>query len=206
MSAPAVLGFAAVSLAVIAVPGPSVLFAVSRAVASGRRVALLTVLGNASGLFVQVVVVTVGLGVVVTGSELAYAGLKVAGATYLIWLGLSALRHRHDALRAAHPAVPAPATAPWRDGFTVGVTNPKSIVFLAALLPQYVDPAAGLVELQMVILGALFCLIAIASDGLWAVLAARARSWFARDPRHLTWAAVAGGVVMMVLGLALLVS
>ena len=88
----------------------------------------------------------------------------------------------------------------------MGVTNPKSVVFLAALLPQYVDPAAGVAALQMVALGALFCLIAIASDGLWAVLAARARSWFARDPRHLTWAAVAGGVVMMVLGLSLLAS
>lgn len=206
MNPAAVLSFAAVSLAVIAVPGPSVLFAVSRAVASGRRVALLTVLGNASGLFVQVVVVTVGLGVIVTGSELAYTALKAAGATYLIWLGVSALRHRHDAARAARPDVPAPVTRPWRDGFAVGVTNPKSVVFLAALLPQYVDPAAGMAALQMVALGALFCLIAIASDGLWAVLAARARSWFARDPRHLTGAAVAGGVVMMVLGLSLLAS
>lgn len=206
MSPTAVLGFAAVSLAVIAVPGPSVLFAVSRAVASGRRVALLTVLGNASGLFVQVVIVALGLGMLVTGSELAYAVLKAAGATYLIWLGMSALRHRHDALRAARADVAAPAAGPWRDGFAVGATNPKSVVFLAALLPQYADPAAGLAVVQMVTLGALFCLIAIASDGLWAVLAAKARSRLARDPRHLTWAAVGGGVVMMVLGLSLLAS
>jgi len=206
MSHSAILGFAAVSLAVIAVPGPSVLFAVSRAIASGRRVALLTVLGNASGLFVQVVFVAFGLGVIVTGSDLAYAVLKLAGALYLIRLGIEAIRHRHDAARAAHVRVPTTAARPWRDGFVVGVSNPKSVIFLAALLPQYVDPASGIVAGQMVVLGGLFCLIAIASDSLWAVLAARARLWFARDPRRLTWTAVAGGVVMVALGLLLLAS
>lgn len=206
MSHSAILGFAAVSLAVIAVPGPSVLFAVGRAIASGRRVALLTVLGNASGLFVQVVLVAFGLGVIVTGSDLAYAVLKLAGALYLIRLGIEAIRHRHDAARAAHVRVPTTAARPWRDGFVVGVSNPKSVIFLAALLPQYVDPTTGIVAGQMVVLGGLFCLIAIASDSLWAVLAARARLWFARDPRRLTWTAVAGGVVMVALGLLLLAS
>ena len=206
MSHSAILGFAAVSLAVIAVPGPSVLFAVGRAIASGRRVALLTVLGNASGLFVQVVFVAFGLGVIVTGSDLAYAVLKLAGALYLIRLGIEAIRHRHDAARAAHVRVPTTAARPWRDGFVVGVSNPKSVIFLAALLPQYVDPASGIVAGQMVVLGGLFCLIAIASDSLWAVLAARARLWFARDPRRLTWTAVGGGVVMVALGLLLLAS
>lgn len=206
MSHSAILGFAAVSLAVIAVPGPSVLFAVGRAIASGRRVALLTVLGNASGLFVQVVFVAFGLGVIVTGSDLAYAVLKLAGALYLIRLGIEAIRHRHDAARAVHVRVPTTAARPWRDGFVVGVSNPKSVIFLAALLPQYVDPASGIVAGQMVVLGGLFCLIAIASDSLWAVLAARARLWFARDPRRLTWTAVAGGVVMVALGLLLLAS
>jgi len=206
MSHSAILGFAAVSLAVIAVPGPSVLFAVGRAIASGRRVALLTVLGNASGLFVQVVFVAFGLGVIVTGSDLAYAVLKLAGALYLIRLGIEAIRHRHDAARAVHVRVPTTAARPWRDGFVVGVSNPKSVIFLAALLPQYVDPASGIVAGQMVVLGGLFCLIAIASDSLWAVLAARARLWFTRDPRRLTWTAVAGGVVMVALGLLLLAS
>ena len=206
MSHSAILGFAAVSLAVIAVPGPSVLFAVSRAIASGRRVALLTVLGNASGLFVQVVFVAFGLGVIVTGSDLAYTVLKLAGAIYLIRLGIEAIRHRHDAARAAHVRASTTAARPWRDGFVVGVSNPKSVIFLAALLPQYVDPASGIVAGQMVALGGLFCLIAIASDSLWAMLAARARLWLARDPRRLSRTAVAGGVVMVALGLLLLAS
>ena len=82
----------------------------------------------------------------------------------------------------------------------VGISNPKTMVFLAALLPRYVDPAAGLVPAQMILLGALFCAIAIVSDGTWAVLAARARRWLASDLRRLSWSAVAGGVVMIALG------
>ncbi len=206
MSHSAVLGFAAVSFAIIVVPGPSVLFAVSRAVVAGRRNALLTVLGNASGLFVQVVLVALGLGVIVTGSDAAYGVLKLAGATYLAWLGFDAIRHRHDAVRAVSRTAPAPTATPWRDGFVVGITNPKSVVFLAALLPAYVEPSVGLVPAQMILLGAVFCLIAILSDGAWAVAAARARRWLASDPRRLVWTSVAGGLVMIGLGLLLATS
>lgn len=205
MTNSAVAGFAMVSLAVIVVPGPSVLFAVGRAIAAGRRNALLTVLGNASGVFVQILFIAVGLGVVVTGSDLAYTLLKTVGAAYLVWLGLDAIRHRHHAAAAAVDAVSVGSmTRPWRDGFVVGITNPKTAVFLAALLPQYVDPGMGMVPAQMVALGTLFCAIAIASDGAWALLAARARRWLASDPRRLRWCAVAGGTVMVALGLLLL--
>jgi len=201
-----VLGFAAVSFAIIVVPGPSVLFAVSRAIAGGRRHALLTVLGNATGLFVQVVFVAVGLGVIVTGSDGAYAVLKLAGAAYLVWLGISAIRHRDASVGALDAAVPERSSAPLRDGFVIGVTNPKSIVFLAALLPQYVDAGSGMVAAQMILLGAVFCLIAIVCDGTWAIVAARARRWLSSDPRRLTWMSVAGGLVMITLGLLLAIS
>ncbi len=204
MHVSAVLGFAAVSFAVIVVPGPSVLFAVSRAIAAGRHNALMTVLGNASGVFVQTVFIALGLGVIVIGSDLVYASLRIVGAAYLVWLGLQAIRHRGDAARAVDISAPPPTTRPWRDGFVVGVTNPKTVVFLAALLPRYVEPGAGPVAVQMIALGALFCLIAIVSDGAWAVLAARARLFLARDPRRLVWTSVAGGLVMVALGLLLL--
>lgn len=195
----AVAGFAAVSFAVIVVPGPSVVFATSRAIVAGRRNALLTVLGNASGVFVQVVVVAFGLSVIVTGSSLVSSLLKAVGAAYLVWLGVEAIRHRHPVARAA--AGTAASTArPWRDGFVVGLTNPKTLVFLAALLPRYVDPGAGTVAGQMLALGALFCLIALVSDGAWAMLAAQARAWLASEPGRLVRASVAGGLVMIVLG------
>ena len=204
MSQSALFGFVAVSLAVIVVPGPSVLFAIGRAIAAGRRAALLTVLGNASGVFVQIVFIAFGLGVIVTGSDLAYTLLRTAGAAYLVWLGIDAIRQRHTAAHVVDAPV-GPSATPWRDGFVVGITNPKTVVFLAALLPQYVDPGAGMVPAQMIVLGALFCLIAIASDGLWAILAAHARLWLASDPRRLTWTSVVGGLVMVGLGLLLLV-
>ncbi len=204
MTQSAVLGFAMVSLAVIVVPGPSVLFAIGRAIAAGRRNALLSVLGNASGVFVQILFIAFGLGVVVTGSDLAYTLLKTIGAAYLVWLGIDAIRHRHDAARTVGATTTEPTSGPWRVGFVVGITNPKSAVFLAALLPQYVDPGAGLVSVQMIVLGALFCVIAIVSDGAWAVLAARARRWLASDPRRLTGTSLAGGLVMAGLGLLLL--
>ncbi len=203
MSHSAVLGFAAVSLAVILVPGPSVLFVVSRAIIAGRRNALLTVLGNASGVLIQVVLIAAGLGVIVTSSDPAFWVLKLTGAAYLVCLGIKAIRHRHDAARAEAVRTPPPTATPWRDGFVVGLTNPKTVVFLAALLPQHVDLETGLVAGQMVALGALFCLIAIVSDGAWAVLAARARRRLATDPRILGWATGAAGIVIVGLGLGL---
>ena len=206
ISQSAILGFAALSFAVIVVPGPSVLFAISRAIVAGRRDALLTVIGNASGVFVQVIFIALGLGVIVTASEAAYTALKLAGAAYLVWLGIHAIRRRGDATKAFAADTPEPTRTPLRDGFVVGITNPKSIVFLAALLPQYVDPAGGLVPAQMMLLGAVLCGIAILSDGLWAVAAARARLWLASDPRRLTWASMAGGLVMVGLGVLLLSS
>jgi threonine/homoserine/homoserine lactone efflux protein len=104
----------------------------------------------------------------------------------------------------------APAHAPVllksANGFVVGVTNPKSIVFLAALLPQYVDPTGGMVAAQMVALGALFCPLAIMGDGAWAMSAARARSWLSSDPARLSRTSVAGGALMIALGLLLALS
>jgi threonine/homoserine/homoserine lactone efflux protein len=202
MSYPTALGFVAVSLAVIVAPGPSVLFAVSRAIAAGRRTALWTVLGNGSGLFLQVLIVAGGLGAMVVGSEAASSLLTSVGAIYLVWLGISAIRHRADAIADIDPGAIGATATPWRDGFVVGATNPKTMVLLAA----YVDPDAGHAPAQMVALGALFCLIAMASDGAWAVLAARARAWFGRDPRRLSWTSATGGLVMVGLGLLLATS
>jgi len=207
MTPSAIAAFAAVSFAVIIAPGPSVLFAISRAIVGGRRSGLLTVLGNAAGLFVQVIVVALGIGVLVTSSDEAYTPLKLTGAAYLVWLGISAIRHRHATADALRDVTAEPSTvAPLRDGFTVGVTNPKSLVFLAALLPQYVVRDAGAASLQMVLLGAIFCLVAIVCDGTWALSAARARGWLAASSHRLSLAAIAGGLTMIGLGLLLALS
>jgi threonine/homoserine/homoserine lactone efflux protein len=197
------LGFAAVSIAVIATPGPSVLFAISRAVAGGRRQALLTVLGNAGGLFAQVVLVALGVGVVVSGSAEAYTVLRAIGAVCLLWLGVGMIRQRDRVARGDDDATAAAghrSLAPLRDGFVVGVSNPKSMVILAALLPQYVEPAAGPALAQMVLLGAVFCAIAIVCDSAWVMAAGQARSWLRGSVSRLRAANVAAGLVMIALG------
>ena len=204
MSHSPIAGFVAVSIVVIVVPGPSVIYAISRALVGGRRQALLTVLGNAAGVFLQVVVIALGLGLVVTGSDLALSALKLGGAAYVAWLGVTAIRRRHLRPGALDHAAPPLASRPWRDGFVVGATNAKSFVLLATLLPGHVDTGAVSPPVQMLVLGAVFCAIAIVSDGSWAMGAAQARRWLASDPRRLAWASAASGCTL--LGLAVLLA
>jgi len=203
MDPTSVLAFAGIALVVVLVPGPSVLFAVARAVAAGRRVALLTVLGNSAGLAVQAMVVAVCVSLVVTPSAQVLTVLRLVGALYLLWLGLSAIRSRHTAALAGSVAGHNLETTvrPLQDGLVVGLTNPKSAVFLAALLPSYVRTEAGPAAVQVLALGLLFCAIALVGDSAWAIAAARARTWLATDPRRLAWSSVAGGLVMVGLGL-----
>ncbi len=204
MAPATVLGFAAASLALIAVPGPSVLFAISRALVGGRRYALLTVLGNSAGLFAQVVAVTFGLGVILGRDGVAQSALSVGGAAYLAWLGIGALRRREVVSRPLTATLERRSIAPLLDGFIIGASNPKSLLFLAVLLPGFVDEGAGSAAQQMLALGVLFCLIALLSDGAWAVAAARARDALSEHPQRLRWASVAGGTLMIVLALLVL--
>jgi threonine/homoserine/homoserine lactone efflux protein len=198
------LVFALTAFILIVVPGPSVLFTVGRALTVGRRGALLTVLGNAGGLYVQVLAVAFGVGAVIEASAVVYTVLKYAGAAYLVYLGVQAIRRRRW-LAAAGDALAAPTQTRrvLREGFVVGVTNPKMIVFLTAALPQFVDRSAGQVPLQMLFLGVLVALIAVVSDSVWAFAAGTARLWFARSPRRIEALGAMGGVAMIGVGVAL---
>jgi len=173
------LAFVVASALFIQVPGPSLLFTIGRALTVGRRDALLSVVGNALGVTTQVLLVAVGLGAVVAASAEAYVALKIAGAAYVVWLGIQAIRHRADA-RAALDAVDASAVLrasalrSLRVGFTVGLTNPKTIVFFVAFLPQFAD-AGGPVGVQTLLLGVVFGMLAVASDSMWALAAGQAR-------------------------------
>src|SRR5688572_29350451 len=195
------LAFVVASLLFIQVPGPSLLFMLGRALTVSLRDALVSVAGNALGLVVQVMLVAVGLGAVVAASATAYTALKIVGAAYVVWLGVQAIRHRGDARLAllSGQRPPERATAALRTGFVVGVTNPKTIVFFVAFLPQFTsqDAPAGP---QLALLGLVFGLMAVASDSTWAVVAGRARLWFARRPSRLDTMSTAGGVMMIGLG------
>ena len=206
-SASTLLAFAVASVVIIVIPGPSVLFTIGRALSAGRREALLTVVGNALGILTQICGLAIGLGPVIAASATAYTVLKVVGAGYLLWLGVQAIRNRR--LVAAAFSAGAPATAhplhAVRAGYVVGVTNPKTIVFFAALLPQFVDPADA-VWSQLVALGTVFAMLALLLDGSVALAASRARDWFASSPRRMERVGGAGGLLMVGLGTGLLFS
>lgn len=201
------LAFALTAFVLIVIPGPSVLFTIGRAFTVGRRGALLTVLGNCGGLYVQVVAVAFGLGAIVQASAEVYTVLKLAGAGYLVYLGVQAIRNRRLlAAATTNGTVPAQSRKVLREGFVVGLTNPKMIVFLAAALPQFVDRGAGQLPLQMLLLGLLVALIALVSDSVWAFAAGTARSWFVNSPRRIEWLGASGGLAMIGVGASLAVT
>jgi threonine/homoserine/homoserine lactone efflux protein len=206
-SGSSIAAFAALAFALIVVPGPSVMFVISRAVALGRRAALLTVVGNAAGVYVQVVLVAVGLGAIVERSIAVFTTIKLLGAGYLVWLGVQAILHRRDIASAPDPMKSSRAPrSVVIDGFIVGVANPKVIVFFAAILPQFVDRSGAPAGLQMALLGVVFVGVALLSDGAWAMAAGTARNWFAGSPRRLERLGAVGGAVMIGLGLQLAVT
>jgi len=202
------LAFLVASILFIQVPGPSLLFTIGRALTVGRREALLSVLGNGLGLMAQVLCVAVGLGAVVAASAAAYSILKLVGAAYVVWLGISAIRHRGAARLAMERSerLPERRGRAIRTGFLVGSTNPKTIVFFVAFLPQFVADGASRPGVPLALLGTVFGLLAICSDSIWALAASRARDWFAREPRRLDTLGATGGVMMIGLGGVLVAS
>jgi threonine/homoserine/homoserine lactone efflux protein len=201
------LAFALVAFALIIVPGPNVLFIISRSLMLGRTAGVGTALGGQIGVYVQVAAVAFGVGAVVERSVAIFTVLKLAGAAYLVYLGVQAVRHRRS-LAAALGTQTEPKTIRriLRDGFFVGLTNPKAIVFFLAVLPQFVDRSAGHVPVQMLVLGAIFMAIAVVCDSTWALVAGTARTWLARSPRRMEIIGGTGGLVMIGIGASLAVS
>jgi threonine/homoserine/homoserine lactone efflux protein len=201
------LAFTLTAFLLIAVPGPSVLFTVSRALALGRVAGVATVAGNTAGVCVQVMAVAFGIGALAERSVLVFNLIKLGGAGYLIFLGIQAIRHRRRLAEALGTRLENKSIARIvTDGFVVGLGNPKVIVFFAAVLPQFVDRAAGHVTAQLLVLGALFAGIALISDSAWAVAAGSARAWLGRSPRRLELVGGTGGLAMIGIGTALAVS
>ena len=202
-----ILTFGVAALILIAIPGPSVVFVVGRALAYGRGVALATVLGNSLGLLLVLALVALGLGVVVQDSIIVFTVVKLAGAAYLVHLGVQAIRHRRAfTMRVAggHRA-PLRLLRALRQGFVVGASNPKAFIIFAAVLPQFIDRGHGAVQGQMLVLGLLAFCIGLLSDSVWAVLASQLRSWFNASERRGEALGAVGGMSMIGLGVAVAV-
>jgi threonine/homoserine/homoserine lactone efflux protein len=198
------LAFVAASFLLVLIPGPTVLFVVSRAIAHGRRAALGSVAGNSTGVCVLVLLVAFGLGSAVERSILLFTAIKIAGALYLVYLGVRTYAERGQLAEVLHGAVPvAVSRHVYRQGILVGLTNPKALVFFAAVLPQFVDRGAGRVPIQMMVLGLLFVVLAMVLDSVWGLAAGTARAWLARSPRRLAALGGAGGLTMIGLGVGL---
>jgi threonine/homoserine/homoserine lactone efflux protein len=209
VSADHLLGFAIAAFILIAIPGPSVVFVIGRALAYGRGVALATVMGNSFGLFLIAVAVALGLGAIVEQSTIVYTAIKAIGAAYLVWLGIQAIRHRKgfsvDRLGARH-VTPLPLLTAARQGFAVGVTNPKAFIIFASVLPQFIDRGQGHVQAQMMILGFVAFTIGLLSDSVWAVIASRLRTWFNASPKRGELLGAVGGTSMIGLGIGVAVT
>jgi len=154
---------------VILIPGPSVLFIISRGVSLGRRAAFVSAVGNETGLTLQLLLVAVGVG-------------------------------------SIQRAAPKSLRRTWREGFFVGATNPKGILIFTAILPQFIDRSQGHLTAQLLTLGLICVLIALLSDGVWALLSGTARSWLGRSPRRLELMSGTGGVMLIGLGVGLAVT
>jgi threonine/homoserine/homoserine lactone efflux protein len=197
------LAFTLAGVILVIIPGPSVLFIVGRALAHGRRAALASVAGNTAGASLVVIVVALGFGAIAAQSVAIFTALKLIGAAYLVYLGVQTIRKRGDLIaRLGEPAGSAGGRM-FLQGMIVGVTNPKVLVFFAAVLPQFVDTAAGSPTTQMLVLGLLFAMIAATLDITWGLVAGTARTWFATSPTRLRWMGGIGGTSLIVMGAGL---
>lgn len=196
------LVFLAASLITTFSPGPAILLAISNSVAFGARKALLSSVGNATGIFLVSSAAMAGLGVVLNTSAFLFGAFKVAGAAYLIYLGIRQWSSKSNIFdKQVQPTLTSqqgPAKF-FRQGMLVAVTNPKSILFFTALFPQFIKPEDSVSE-QFFLLTLTFALCAVASHCFYVLLASRMKGWFSSRRRVKLFNRVSGGA-FVVLGL-----
>jgi threonine/homoserine/homoserine lactone efflux protein len=193
--------FIATALALLAIPGPAVLYVVSRSIDQGRSAGLASVLGITTGTVVHVTLATVGLSSLVLASKVAFDAVRYVGAAYLILLGVRRLLTRRV---EEDPAGRAPRSRSdlYTQGLIVNLLNPKTIVFIFAFIPQFVDVNAGHVWLQIMLLGLTFAGLGLASDSLYAVVAGTVADRLRSTPVIARVERWFGGSVLIGLGVA----
>jgi threonine/homoserine/homoserine lactone efflux protein len=198
-----VTAFALTALVIILIPGPSVMFVVARALAYGRKAAALTVLGNTLGEYLQVIAVAFGIGALAERSVAVLTGLKFFGAAYLVYLGVKTIRDRRSLFTMLQPTETPSQRRFLLQGFIVGATNPKTVVFLVAILPLFVDRADGSLSDQILVLGLVFSAIALVCDNAWGLFAGTIRAWFAKSPKRIELIGGIGGMAIIAVGVRL---
>ena len=206
--APTFALFVAASLALTIVPGPAVLYIVARSVEGGRPAGLVSVLGIGVGGLVHVAFAAVGLSAILVSSAAAFSVVKWLGVAYLIYLGIARFLARDEGSRAV-TVEKEPLSRVFSQGVVVNVLNPKTALFFLAFLPQFVDPSRGAVTTQIALLGITFVVLALCTDGLYALLTGSAANWLRRrneSPRFRRLQRYVSGGVFIALGAATAVS
>ena len=172
--------FVASSVAFLVLPGPAVLYIVTRSLDQGRKAGLVSTLGITCGTLVHVTAAAFGLSAILVHSATAFMVIKYAGAAYLIGLGIAKLRERDAELPTE--VAPKRLRRLFVDGAVVNLLNPKTALFFFAFLPQFADPERGSLSLQILLLGTIFVAMAMITDSAWALAAGSARLWIRRRP------------------------
>jgi threonine/homoserine/homoserine lactone efflux protein len=199
--------FVIAALPLVFFPGPSVAFIVTSSLRHGTSFGVRATAGVEAGYLVHVAAAAVGVSAVLAASSFAFSIVKIGGALYLLWLALSAWRASRSAggetmMKDERRADLGSTAKPFRQGFVVGASNPKTAVFFVAFLPQFTDPAQGQVTLQLIVLGLTFILLACIPDFTWALGAGKLRARLGRLRRKIidrVSAAVYGGLAVLVL-------
>ena len=200
---PTFLLFSAAALALLVVPGPAVLYIIARGASQGRQAALVSVAGIHVGTLVHVLAAVAGLSAIVVASATAFTTIKLAGAVYLVYLGVSALIGASKASDDSDVSSSLPQRTLRRvfaDGVVLNILNPKTAVFFLAFVPQFVDVDRGNTAAQLLVLGALFIALGFLTDGIYAALAGVIGDRLRSAPHLERRAARGSGVIYILLG------
>jgi len=203
-SAPTLLAFAAAATALVLLPGPNLIYIVSRGIAQGRRAALASTLGVTTATAVFVVLTAFGLTALIASSTIAFSAVKYAGVAYLGYLAVREFRSEGRFRLEAPP--PVTNGRAFVDAFLVGITNPKVALFFLAFFPQFVHADAGPVATQVLVLGAVFLAIGVTSDSAYALAAGSIGAWLARRPTAVSRSRYLSGTIYLALGGAALLT
>ena len=199
------LAFVLAALVVLLIPGPGVIYVVTRSLTQGRKAGLVSVLGLSVGALVHVLAATAGLSALLLTSATAFGLVKILGACYLIYLGIRALPTR-TSVATTSTLQQDSLHRIFADGVLVSVFNPKIAVFFLAFLPQFVNPELGAVTLQFFLLGLLYVILAFCTDGAYALFASYFRSLLGRSRMPESLPRYASGIVYLGLGIGLALS
>ena len=193
--------FLVASLMLVVTPGPAVMYVVARGLHQGRPAGLVSALGIEVGTLVHVLLATLGVSALLVSSGLAFTLVKYLGAAYLICLAVRTFQHREQVAQVEGGTSTRSLGRLFAHGVAVEILNPKTALFFIAFLPQFVDPTSGSVERQMLVLGALFILLAIIIDSVYGLLSGTLSGWLKGRPRFLAGQRYVSGCTYMLLAL-----